>query len=187
MFVIANTTGLAFICVLGMIASSFSGTAAAGRLIGRDEVLLLMILGWSYLVAYLGLGMIVVAALRRVSEVTMLASTLVHFLILLAGSGIPSVVQAMSVEMRDLDYSFLQITNPFWSLTHVADGGMAEGYVLVLIVPAAAICMLLTNLRGVVRELQQVRIAPPPRVVADEAELHPPPEALPTNPWDQRD
>jgi hypothetical protein len=187
MFVIANTTGLAFICVLGMIASSLSGTAAAGRLIGRDEVLLLMILGWSYLVAYLGLGMLVVAALRRVSEVTMLASTLVHFLILLAGSGIPSVVQAMSVEMRDLDYSFMQITNPFWSLTHVADGGMAEGYVLVLIVPAAAICMLLANLRGVVRELQQVRIAPPPRVVADEAELHPPPEALPTNPWDQRD
>jgi hypothetical protein len=71
-------------------------------------------------------------------------------------------------------------------LSHVSDGGMAEGYVLVLIVPAAAICMLLVNLRGVVRELQQVRIAPPPRVLADEAELHPPPEALPTNPWDER-
>jgi hypothetical protein len=168
-----------------MIASSFSSAAAAGWP-GKDELLLLMILGWSYLVAYLGLGMLVIAALRRVSEVTMLASVLVHFLILLAGSGIPSVVQAMSVEMRDLDYSFLQITNPFWSLSHVADGGMAEGYVLVLIVPAAAICMLLVNLRGVVRELQQVRVALPPRVVADEAELHPPPEALPTNPWDER-
>jgi hypothetical protein len=185
MFVIANTTGLAVICVLGMIASSFSSTAGPGWP-GADEVTLLLILGWSYLVAYLGLGMIVVGALRRVAEVTMLASVLVHFLVLLAGSGIPSVVQAMSVEMRDLDYSFMQVTNPFWSLSHVADGGMPEGYVLVLIVPATAICMLLLNLRGVVRELQQVRIAPPARVLADEAELHPPPEAQPTNPWDER-
>jgi hypothetical protein len=185
MFVIANTTGLAVVCVLGMIASSFSTAAAAGWP-GSDEVLLLLVIGWGYLVAYLGLGMLVIAALRRVAEVTMLASVLVHFLVLLAGSGIPAVVQAMSVEMRDLDYSFMQITNPFWSLTHISDGGIAEGYVLVLIVPAAAICMLLLNLRGVVRELLEVRIAPPPRVVADEAELHPPPEALPTNPWDER-
>jgi hypothetical protein len=185
MFVIANTLGLAAVCILGMIASSFS-TAAARGWPGADELLLLLIIGWGYLVAYLGLGMLVIAALRRVAEVTMLASVLVHFLILLAGSGIPSVVQAMSVEMRDLEYSFLQITNPFWSLSHIADGGVAEGYVLVFIVPAAAICMLLLNLRGVVRELQQVRIAPPPRVMADEAELHPPPEALPTNPWDER-
>jgi hypothetical protein len=184
MFVIANTTALAAVCMLGIIASSFSTTAPRGWP-GADELMLLLILGWSYLVAYLGLGMIVIGALRRVAEVTLLASVLVHFLILLAGSGIPSVVQAMSVEMRDLDYSFLQITNPFWSLSHVADGGMAEGYVLVFIVPAAAICMLLVNLRGVVRELQQVRIAPPPRVMADEAELHPPPEMQPTNPWDE--
>jgi hypothetical protein len=129
--------------------------------------------------------MLIVAAVRRVAEVTMLASVLIHFLVVLAGSGIPAVVQAMSVEMRDLNYSYMQITNPFWSLTHIADGGISEAYVLVLIVPAAAFCMLLINLRGVVRELQQVRIAPPPRVLADEAELHPPPEALPTNPWDE--
>jgi hypothetical protein len=91
----------------------------------------------------------------------------------------------MSVEMRNLDYTFLQITNPFWSLVHIADGGMAEGYALALVVPAAAACMFLLNLRGIVRELQQVRVAPPPRVLADEAELHPPPEAQPTNPWDE--
>ena len=51
-------------------------------------------------------------------------------------------------------------------------------------IPAAAICVLLLNLPGVVRELQRVRSALPKRVVEDEAELHPPPEALPKNPWD---
>jgi hypothetical protein len=184
MFVIANTTALAIICVLGMIVSSLSGKATAGWPAG-DQLLFLLIIGWGYLVAYLGLGMLIIAGLRRVAEVTMLASVLIHCLVVLAGSGIPAVVQAMSVEMRDLEYSYLQITNPFWSLTHIADGGISEAYVLVLVVPAAAFCMLLINLRGVVRELQQVRIAPPPRVLADEAELHPPPEALPTNPWDE--
>ncbi len=64
----------------------------------------------------------------------------------------------MSLEMRDVDYSYLQITNPFWSLVHIADGGMStEGFVLIVIVPAAAICMLLLNLRGVIRELRRVR------------------------------
>jgi hypothetical protein len=53
-------------------------------------------------------------------------------------------------------------------------------------VPAVAICVLLLNLRGVVRELQQVRIAPPPRVVEDEEELHPPPPMMPTSPWDEQ-
>jgi hypothetical protein len=184
MFVIANTTALAIICVLGMIVSGLSGKATAGWP-ATDQLLFLLIIGWGYLVAYLGLGMLIIAGLRRVAEVTMLASVLIHCLVVLAGSGIPAVVQAMSVEMRDLEYSYLQVTNPFWSLTHIADGGISEAYVLVLVVPAAAICMLLINLRGVVRELQQVRIAPPPRVLADEAELHPPPEALPTNPWDE--
>jgi hypothetical protein len=92
----------------------------------------------------------------------------------------------MSIEMRYLDYSYLQIANPMWSLIHVANGGaFTDGNVLVLVVPAAAICILLLNLRKVIRELQQVRIAPPPRVVEDEAVLHPPPEMRPQSPWDR--
>jgi hypothetical protein len=117
--------------------------------------------------------------------VTMLASVLIHFLVVLAGSGIPTAFQLMSVELRYVDYSYLQITNPFWSLIHVANGGTLEGYVLVLVVPAAAFCVLLMNMRSVMRELQQVRTAPPTRVVEDEAALHPAPEPLPASPWDE--
>jgi hypothetical protein len=184
MFVIANVTAIGVLCVLGIMVASIAAKTPAAWPSGQDFFFLLII-GWGYLVAYLGLGMLVVAALRRVAEVTMLASVLIHFLVVLAGSGIPTVIQMMSVELRYVDYSYLQITNPFWSLTHIADGGMLDAYVLVLIVPAAGICVLLLNLRGVIRELQQVRIALPTRVAEDEAELHPPPEALPTNPWDE--
>ena len=117
----------------------------------------------------------------------MLASVLIHFLLVLAGSGIPTAIQLTSVELRYApEYSFLQITNPIWSLIHIASGGMvSETQVLLIVVPTAAVCMLLLNLRGVVRELQQVKIAPPPRVLQDEAELHPPPAPLPASPWDE--
>jgi hypothetical protein len=44
---------------------------------------------------------------------------------------------------------------------------------------------LLLNLRAVVRELQQVRVALPARVVEDEAELHPAAIAGPSSPWEE--
>jgi hypothetical protein len=185
MFVVANATALGALCIFGMVCSGFAPRAVGGWP-GIDEVLFLLLIGWGYLVAYLGLGLLLVRLLRRFATVTMLASVLIHFLLLLAGSGIPTAIQLMSVELRFVEYSFLQITNPVWSLAHVGDGGMIEGQVLVIVVPAVAICVLLLNLRGVVRELQQVRIAPPPRVVEDEEELHPPPPMMPTSPWDEQ-
>jgi len=185
MFVIANATSIAAICVLGMFLSGLMGKNP-GAWPSGEELLFLLVVGWGYLVAYLGLGMIVIAVLRKFAVVTMLASVLIHFLVLLAGSGIPTAIQLMSVELRYVEYSLLQVTNPIWSLLHLADGGLlTEGYVLIFIVPAAAICILLLNLRNVVRELQAVRIAAPQRVMEDEAELHPIPEEGPTNPWDE--
>jgi hypothetical protein len=44
---------------------------------------------------------------------------------------------------------------------------------------------LLMNMPSVVRELRQVRTLPPPRVLEDEAELHPAPAAGPQSPWDE--
>jgi hypothetical protein len=186
MFAVASASAVVVICLLAAaINELFAPTT--GRWPSTDELIYLLVIGWGYLVAYLGLGLIVVTALRRIAVVTMLACVLIHFLLVLAGSGIPMAFQMMSVELRNVDYSYLQIANPFWSLIHVANGGMlSEGPVLLVLVPAAAICMLLLNLRAVAKELREVRIAPPPRVVEDEAVLHPPPEQRPTNPWDVR-
>jgi hypothetical protein len=185
MFVVANATAIFIVCLFGMAVSALSGKGPGGWP-GGEELLYLLIIGWSYLVAYLGLGLLVVGQLRRVAVVTMLANVLIHFLVLLAGSGIPTAIQMMSVELRYIDYSLLQITNPIWSLIYLTNNSLpAEANVLVLIVPAAAFCILLLNLRGVIRELREVRIAPPSRVAEDEAELHPAPAAQPTNPWDE--
>jgi hypothetical protein len=184
MFVVANTTAIGIVGLLGMFVGSNIRTAAGGWP-GGEELFFLVVIGWSYLVAYLGLGMLIVAAVRHVALVTMLANVLIHFLVVLAGSGIPTVIQLMSPEKRYEDYTYLQVTNPFWSLKHISNGNLTEGYVLIFLVPAAAICILLLNLRNVTRELQQVRTALPARVAEDEAELHPAPAPLPSSPWDE--
>jgi hypothetical protein len=186
MFTVANATAIVVIALVALVISQVSGVATT-RWLGADELTYLLVIGWGYLVAYLGLGLIVITALRKVALVTMLGCVLINFLLVLAGSGIPMAVQLMSIEMRYVDYSYLQIANPFWSLIHIANGGMStEGNVLIVIVPAAALSILIANMPAVIREVRRVRVAPPTRVLEDEAELHPVPLERPKSPWDAK-
>lgn len=184
MFAVANATSFAIICLLGSTISSIYGTKSSSPT--PDVMLYLTLACWGYLVAYLGIGLLVIGALRRIAMVTMLASVLIHFLLLLAGFGIPYAFKSMSIELRDADYSFLQITDPFFSLVYIGNGGLLiDAGVIALVVPGVALCILLLNMPGVIRELRVVRESAPARVIQDEVELHPPPESLPTNPWDE--
>ena len=150
-----------------------------------DGFATLALLGGSYVVAYLGLGLLVVSLLRRFSDVSMFAGVLIHLLLVLAGIGIPISIQRMSLELRNDAYSFLQVSNPIWTLEYLRNVSPApEESVLIVLVPAAAACMLLLNLPAIVRELKRVRATLPARVAKDELELHPPPESLPQNPWE---
>lgn len=186
MFVIANTS---LIFLLGMFAIAFGEffiTSGRGGKPTIDEVVYTMIIGWGYVVGYLGIGLLVISALRRVAKVTMLASVLIHLLLLLAGFGIPYAVKSMSIELRETDYSFLQVTDPIFSIWHVLDGGATgDANALLILIPGVATCVLLLNMPRIIRELRVVREAAPARVLQDESELHPPPEALPQNPWDE--
>ena len=107
-FVVANVTSMA---LLLFFATTISGilTSRTTRWPHVEELQFMIVIGWGYLVAYLGVGLIVITALRRFATVTMLASVLINFLLLLAGFGIPYAIKSMSIHMRDMDYSFLQI------------------------------------------------------------------------------
>jgi hypothetical protein len=185
MFVVANATSVVVLLLLAtavMIVRPSSGGGPSHT----DEILYLLVIGWGYLVSYLGIGLLAISALRRIATVTMLASVLINLLLLLAGFGVPYAIKSMSVTMREADYSFLQITDPFCSMLHIADAGLVtDGNKIALIVTTAAVCILLVNMPRVIRELRVVREAAPSRVLADEAELHPAPESLPQNPWDE--
>jgi hypothetical protein len=186
MFVIANATSLAVIAMIGVTLSSFLSTRTGRGWPSAEVMFYLIVIGWGYLVAYLGIGLILVSALRRIATVTMLACVLIQLLLLLAGFGVPYAIKSMSIKMRDADYSFIQITDPFSSMAYVGDGGLlTDAGVIALIIPGVAICVLLLNMPSVIRELRVVREAAPARVIQDEVELHPPPEALPQSPWDE--
>ena len=185
MFVVANVTSIGLICLIAATISSFTMTRTTGWP-HVDDLFYLVVIGWGYIIGYLGLGLLVVGALRRVAIVTMLASVLINCLLVLAGFGVPYAIKSMSLDLRQADYTLLQITDPFCSLTHIAEGGsFTDANVLALIVPGIAMCILLLNIPRVIRELRVVREAAPARVLADEAEMNPPPEALPQNPWDE--
>lgn len=186
MFVIANITTLAIIALLGTIVGSYYITRTPRTWISMEAVQYLIVIGWGYIAAYLGIGLLLIMALRRVAVVTMLACVLIQFLLVLAGFGIPFAIKSMSLTLRDVDYTFLQITDPFSTMHYIKEGGLiTDGNVIALIVIGIALCVLLLNIPRVIRELNVVREAAPARVLRDEAELHPPPEALPQSPWDE--
>lgn len=144
-------------------------------------------LEFSYIIAYLGLGRLAVALVRRFSPVTVSTAVSLQLLLVLAGSGIPLSVHWMMPDIRR-DYSLLEITNPFYSLYEVAEvhDFIPEVVALIILVPLSAAGVSLLNLPGVVAAVRQVRLAKPRRVEEEdlqEAALRAPPPG-PSSPFD---
>ena len=112
----------------------------------------------------------------------------VHFLIFALGVFAPFLTEQIRSQGMPASYSFLQITNVFWTLNGdrqicdpVRPDNLGGGRCCV------AAIVFLANLPGVVRELRQVRIEPPRRVLEEDAALaaaKSPPKPVHTNPWD---
>ena len=183
MFTIANLTT---ICLIGLAMIAWNGPVTRAPL-NPEQAVYFIILGWSYVVIFLGVGRLLIAQMRRLLFVSMAAGFLLHAILLLLSCGIPQIVYLMSTSFNaGSEYSLLQITNPVWTLFTLMDNGVfsVEGQTLILILPAAAIVVLLLNLRSVAAELQYQRRSLPVRVAEDEVELHPAPVPGPMNPWD---
>jgi hypothetical protein len=143
----------------------------------------------SYLAIYLGLGKLILAAVRRFDDIRISLRVLVHTLLILAGAGIPWVLQITYPQTRNLGYTLLQITNPVWTLWEYC---MRSGppptaeNVLVLVLPATALVVWGLNLPGLAAELRQVRIGKPPRVAEADAQLAAAkaPAPVRSSPWD---
>ncbi|MCH7751898.1 MAG: hypothetical protein IH898_07060 [Planctomycetes bacterium] len=183
MFAIANLTTIA---LTGLVLTAWTGTVTSTP-INAEQAVYFIILGWSYVVIFLGVGRLLISLLRRVLFVSIAAGFLLHLILLLLACGIPQVVFLMSSSFNTSGgYSLIQITNPVWTLFTLLDTGVfsVEGQVLILILPATAVVVLLLNLRSVAAELHYQRRSLPLRVAEDEAQLHPAPIPGPTNPWD---
>jgi ABC-type transport system involved in multi-copper enzyme maturation permease subunit len=185
LFAVANLTMLAVAGLIALVISLNWTTSTPFSHLAIASV----ILCWGYVVAFLGLGRLVINLLRRWVYVPMAGGFLVHVILLLSGIGIPTIIQMTSRTLRYGGYSMVQVTNPFWTLMEVVERGgrNVEVEVLVLLIPAAAAAMLLLNIRSVAAELMHHRIAPPIRVAEDEAALWPAPVQKPANPWETAD
>jgi hypothetical protein len=154
---------------------------------GREPLAYFLVLAWCYTVFFLGFGKLLVALCRTVTYVQLSAGFLLHLVVFLIACGIPQVIYLMTPSLRMGDqFSFLQITNPVWVLFSVINSWpIAEANILVLVVGAAALLMVMLNMRTITADVSYRPRMLPERVQEDEALLHPAQEPGPTNPWEE--
>ncbi len=191
LFAVANMSMLVSIGLLGVLLywwlnglQGWGGGRAGGP--SAEVAIYFVILAWSYMSAFLGVGRLIVLALRRWAYVPMTAAFLIHIVLFLAAIGVPTVIQMTSRELRNSGYTLLQMTNPVWTLSDLADKGVSQvqGEVLILILPMAAIIALLLNMRSVATELLLQKTPVPVRIIEDEAQMEAAIPRAPSSPWD---
>jgi hypothetical protein len=146
-----------------------------------------LLAAWDFVAIYLGLGNLIIGFVRRKWHANMLVCVLIQVSLPLIGMGVPLVIQMMSPTLRGLDYTLLQITNPFWTMGHLVASSSAPAYlkeIRVLLTTAGLAIFGLNVWLLVLPQVRQVRILAPPRVLEEEAELHPAPAPQPLSPWD---
>ena len=154
-FIIGNLLGLfASICSVGLYYALSDGLR--GMLGSSTSWFWCSWLSCCYVAAYLGVVRLMVVALRRVANVTLALSLLLCVLAVTAGSAIPLIGNGMLVGFMSIEYSFLQVTNCFWTLTHAVTHDMWESYPEVVItLTLGATIIGLVNLGLTSREMLQ--------------------------------
>ena len=153
-----------------------------------ERLLAFGVAGVSYLAIYLGAGALAIRALRRFLRIDPLTGLLVHVVLVVLGCVIPLLIETLFAARGVMEWNLGHASNLFWTLSHVVEAINIQSYdvgVLMAVLPSLAIVAFLANVPGIVREVRQVRVAPPPRIAQEEAMLAPPPPPpQPLSPWD---
>ena len=141
----------------------------------------------AYLVAYLGVGRLVVVGLRRITEVSSLGAFLIQVLVTLGGSGLPFVVRTLNEQVRVADIASLTAPSPTWNVPRMLNGELSADMEITVMVAtgAVALAVFLINLTLAGHEARQLRVAAPRRVIEDDQEQEAV-EPQATNPWGDR-
>jgi hypothetical protein len=172
----------------GVLATAALPYATARWARIADVVPLFCGLGFCYLVIYLGVGLLILRVLRRFFPINVLASVVLHTIMIFFGCALPMILSELIPGWRG--YNLLQIANFAWTLEEVVDQGSNFAYAgsLVVILPSVAALVFALNVPAVIRELRHVRVAAPARVVEEDAALaaavSPPSPPQPASPWD---
>lgn len=180
MFAVAN---LGMLALLGLTAVAFWSPQSARRI--NELAVFVLIFGWCYVTIFLGIGRLIINAVRRFTYVPMSGGILLQLILVLVGVGIPLALQ-MASRSFGRGYSLIHMVDPLRTMSELVTRGprAIETGVLVIVLPAAAIVVLLLNLRSVMSELHRQRTAAPTRVLEEDASLETPLPPKPTNPWE---
>jgi len=183
-FTVANLTSMGVVVGVALACVEWIPLPVFGRL-PIESIIAGVITLWAYVVIYLGVGKLLVAAVRKFTAVPAVAGFLIHIILLAFGCGVPFALQMSLRSWRNAGFTPLQWSNPVWSFIEVVGARAVNSEVssLMLVVVGLAFCMLVLNLPAAAREIRQVRVALPQRVAEDEAELHPV-IAKPQSPWE---
>jgi len=175
-------------CVMLLIGMA-SGLGGSTSSTDMEKIFAFSVLAPAYVIAYMGISLIFVRFLRRFTQGTLFVAALIQVLLITAGTAGPFVVESIVDSGGFGGYSLLQITNPFWSSAHIAEGGTMplEAPVLLTVVPLTALIVFVLNLPGILHEVRHVRIAKPVRVAEEDEQLAAetkPHEPVQISPWD---
>ena len=181
--------GLALACIAIVARQFMVAGATAPRTVAPEVVLAFGAVEFCYLTIFLGLGLLLVRLARRVAPTAPTLSVLLQVMLLLLACGVPLVIQMSSSQWYNSGYTFLQITNVFWTLSELAGTGTGWAFtpVVLLVLSPAALLVFVLNLRGIGREVRLVRAAKPWRVAEEDARqaaIRHPPQPVQISPWD---
>jgi hypothetical protein len=189
-FALANLATCGVLTLSGMLfwATFFPTATPFGLSFDWMPLADFTVLGFCYVAIYLGVGRLLASLANRFVSGGILVSLLFQVILLLTGSLGPLVVHMMSTELRG-EYSLLEITNPLYTLVEIGRERTSPDQRLVLMtaLPAAALLVLLLNLRGILSEVRLVRAARPDRVEEEDAQqraIDAPPREVQISPWD---
>lgn len=177
LFVVSNTLALLLLAVIGMNTSRdsswltqtpYSSTALAA----------------AYVIGLLGIGRLLIDALRNFAKLSLLGGFLVQFLLMLACTSLPELLRASITRYGRLAYTRYDLVSPLRTLNELGEGDIPDGEAVIAltVVIGIGLCVLLLNLKQAAAEVQLTRAPLPKRVIEDEEELKPTPMTT-ANPW----
>jgi ABC-type transport system involved in multi-copper enzyme maturation permease subunit len=192
----SGTGYILVVCTMAAVATTTAALSIFGEAIGSTTTVRSDVLGsfalllWGYLTVYLGVGRLILLWLRRWFLHGVALPLLIQILLLVAGVGIPLLLQSWLMGYRDIDvYTALQIPNWWWTIAETIDGNgtvLAEASVVLV----TALIVLAVNMVVAAKEVEQVRLDAPERVLQDDMELHPervPVKMVPRDPFADED
>jgi ABC-type transport system involved in multi-copper enzyme maturation permease subunit len=185
LFVVLSLLALAVVLMEEVFlanANAFSGVSPI-----TGGLVWFLLLAWAYVAAYLGVGRLVILALRRVTRVGLVGGTAVHLGLAAFGVAAPYCVHLLMLPRVSSQYSAMQLTNWLWTMNEALHNRIGNHPAVSISLMCIAVLLVLANLLTSTHEIRQVRSTTPRRVTQDERAIHPPkpaPAPAPADPWE---